>query len=66
MTNEEFLRAIFGLGVTCVQVAIEESGEKRFRAPLPDGRTVYPLPKRKSIDGAIVPDLYISPFPGAE
>lgn len=63
MTNEEFLRAIFGLGVICVQVAIEESGEKRFRAPLPDGRMVYPLPKRKSADGAIAPDLYISPFP---
>ena len=66
MTNEEFLRAIFGLGVTCVQVAIEESGEKRFRAPLPDGRTVYPLPKRKNVDGVINPDLYISPFPRVE
>lgn len=57
MTNEELLRAIFGV----VRVAVEESGERRFC--LPDGRIAYPLPKKKSADGAIVPDLYISPFP---
>ena len=64
MTNEEFLRATFGLGVVCVQAQVDEDGEwKELRAPLPDGRTIYPLPKRKSVDGVINPDLYISPFP---